>query len=114
VTAYPFGGTVTVNRRSRGAPDEYGNDTWTITPQTYSGCAWWDSRYGSGTENVTARDTVSSGLTLALPYGTAVSATDQVVIAGVAYEVDGEAGHWRSPLTGSEFGTVVALRRVTG
>jgi len=111
---FPFGGVVTVNRRARGDVDDYGNDTWTVTSETLTGCAWWDSRYGAGTENVQARDTVTTGLTLALPYGTVIAPTDEVVIAGVSYEVDGESGQWRSPMTGTEFGTVVALKRVTG
>lgn len=74
----------------------------------------------SSTEpNQDARTAVIVGLTVYLPAGTVVSASDRVRIdtgyyAGRTFMVDGEPGAWRSPFTGWAPGLEVALKAVTG
>lgn len=59
------------------------------------------------------RQGVIVGLTLYLPAGAAIAATDRVVVRGDTYEVDGEPGDWRSPYSTAK-GVEVAVRRVVG
>ena len=54
------------------------------------------------------------GLSLFAPYGTDIVHGDQVEVDGVLYEVDGDAGPWKSPFTQWEAGIEVALRRAAG
>ena len=48
-------------------------------------------------------------------YGPTVTldADDQILIDGIAYEVDGEAGDWRSPFTGWAPGMEVPVKRAS-
>lgn len=54
------------------------------------------------------------GLSLFAPYDTDIGHGDQVEVDGVLYDVDGEAGPWKSPFTEWEAGIEVALRRAAG
>lgn len=54
------------------------------------------------------------GLTLFGKYGTDLKHTDQVEVDGVLYDVDGEPGQWKNPLTGTKAGFEVALTRAAG
>ncbi|WP_405536869.1 hypothetical protein [Streptomyces antimycoticus] len=78
------------------------------------GVAPRDGNAASGNEQTQARDTVITGLTLYAPAGTDLRPTDKVRVADVLYEVDGQAGAFKSPFTGSGGPVVAALERVTG
>lgn len=65
------------------------------------------------------RQGVIVGLTLYGPFHTDLVHTDLVEISGLGgmdgtYELDGDAGVWRSPFTQREAGIEVALRRAAG
>lgn len=54
------------------------------------------------------------GLMLYAPYDLVVLPTDRFSVDGVEYEVDGEAGKWKSPFDGWAPGVEVALKRAVG
>lgn len=59
------------------------------------------------------------GLTLYAPPGSDLLHTDIIIIASGdpnpgRYAVEGEAGQWKSPFSGHDFGFEVALRRAEG
>lgn len=93
--------------------DDYGNDI-PGEPVEYP-------MYGVGvaprtsTERNQGETTVFVGLSLYLPPtpGYNVLPTDRFRVRGVVYEVEGEPGVWRSPFSGTFFGTEVPVRRVT-
>lgn len=60
------------------------------------------------------RSGVVVGWTLFAPYGTDIVHTDIIEVDGVPYEVDGEAGQWKNPLTDWEAGCEVALKLAAG
>ncbi len=60
------------------------------------------------------RSAVIVGYTIYLPPGSDLRPTDRVIIDDVAYEVDGQVGHWVNPFTGIDRGYQAALRRVDG
>lgn len=60
------------------------------------------------------RQGVVVGLTLYTPHGADIVHTDLVEVDGVPYEVDGEAGAWKSPFTQWEAGIEIALKRAAG
>ncbi|MFD5384244.1 hypothetical protein ACFWMG_04605 [Streptomyces sp. NPDC127074] len=97
--------------------DEYGAEVPGLPeeiPVPGCGIAPRDGNAASGNEQTQARDTVIIGLTLYAPAGTDLRPTDKVRIANVLYEVDGQAGAFKSPFTGSSGPVVAALERVTG
>jgi hypothetical protein len=61
-----------------------------------------------------ARNQVTSGFTLYMPPGSAITAQNRVVVRGVTYDVLGEPAVWRSPFTGWEPGIVVQVERSEG
>lgn len=83
----------------------------TVVETVVEGCAIWPR---TSSEQDQARSQVIVGLTVFIPPGVDVPATDKARVRGVLYEVDGDPGLYRSPLTGHASGTEVALRRVTG
>lgn len=69
----------------------------------------------TGTESATpGQDTVVFGLTVLMPAGTDVRASDQVEVAGVLYDVNGEPSKWKSPSTGHRSCTEVQLKAGNG
>ncbi|MGW4076034.1 hypothetical protein ACWELB_21395 [Streptomyces asiaticus] len=116
--ALPHGETVTIIRPGASTGyDEYGAEVLgppEEIPVSGCGVAPRDGNAASGNEQTQARDTVITGLTLYAPAGTDLRPTDQVRVAGVLYEVDGQAGAFASPFTGSRGPVVAALERVTG
>lgn len=61
-----------------------------------------------------ARNAVTSGFTLYLPTGTAISPDNRVVVRGGTYEVLGEPAEWVNPFTGWAPGIVVQVQKVEG
>jgi hypothetical protein len=106
-----MGDSVTITRRAATSTDDYGNDVFTTTDTTVKGCVVVPR---NSSELIQGQDAVIVGLTAYMPYGTVILPTDQVNVNGVVYEVDGEAGSYRSPLTGSKGAVQVALTRYTG
>jgi len=112
----PFTQQVTLVTRTVSGQDAYGNDVFTETSTVVDGCVVWprDGNGTSGNEQVQGKDMVIVGLSLLLPAGTVVTATDRIVVNGLSYEVTGEPGHFSSPFTGLDPGVLVGLTRVTG
>jgi long-subunit fatty acid transport protein len=96
--------------RTKGAPDAYGNDTWTTTSSTVRGAF----NPGTSSELVQGQDLLTVQPSVYLPTGTAVTAVDAVQVGGQVYEVDGSPNDWANPFTGHAFGVEVRLKRVTG
>jgi hypothetical protein len=101
---------VTLVRRTKGAPDALGNDTWTTSASTVQGV------YVPGTsvEQIQARDSLVVQASVLLPAGTDLRHLDSVVIDGTTFDVDGEPIDWEHPLTGWRPGVQVNLRRAEG
>lgn len=60
------------------------------------------------------RQGVIEGLTMYAPAGQDIRHTDQLVIGGVAYDVDGEMGDWLNPYSRRHPGVEINLRRAEG
>jgi hypothetical protein len=109
---FPFGETVTVRRMVKtGARDEYGVAVRQPVDTTYTNCATWS---GPSTERNDNQTQVIADRTVVLPHGTAVEATDVVVVQGKSYNVQGQPSDDTSPFTGWAPGVIVELRRVGG
>lgn len=106
----PFGQPITVVARVKGAPDAFGNDTWTTTTTTVTGA--FDP--GTSVEQIQGEDLLVTQPRVFLPAGVDVAAVDSVQFGGQSYEVDGAPIPWTSPLTGWSPGVEVKLRRATG
>jgi len=61
-----------------------------------------------------ARNAVTSGYSLYMPVGTAVTARNRVIVRGGTYAVLGEPAVWVNPFTGWEPGLVVQCERIEG
>jgi hypothetical protein len=57
---------------------------------------------------------VTQGLTMYAPAGHGLTARHRVEVAGVVYQVQGEPGSWRSPLTDWAAGDQIELDRTEG
>lgn len=113
----PAGETVTIVRPGAPTEDIYGNDVpGAPTEIPVPGCSV-SPRDGTGSasnEQLDARDTVITGLTVYAPYGTDIRATDRIRVGSDLYDVDGQPGSFRSPFTGSTGPVAVTLKLVTG
>lgn len=106
----PFTQTVTLVRRTKGEPDDLGNDTWTETEvdvQAVVGVI-------NGSEQLQGRNTGTKRAPIYLAPGTDVERVDAVVIAGESWEIEGEPTRYMHALTGWRPGVEVNLIRVTG
>lgn len=77
-----------------------------------AGCALAPRSSSDATDQ--GRQGVIAGMTLYAPAGADIEATDQIVARGSTWEIEGEVGDWHNPLTGSQPGLEVALKRVAG
>lgn len=109
--SFPYGQTVTLIRRTVSGRDELGNDVYSESPEPIPQAVVAPA---GSTEFTQFTDQVTASLTVFLPYGTEVSATDAVEIAGQRYEIQGEPSAWRSPFSGSTSPIQLQLTRVTG
>lgn len=105
----PHSVPVTLVKRTKGEPDDFGNDTWAEASTVVRGVV----SPGSSIESVQGQDTLTDQPTVYLDPGTDLTHLDAVVIAGLQYEVDGLPTVWRHPLTGWTPGIEVRLRRST-
>lgn len=109
---YPFGPTVTLlTRGAATGTDQDGNDVFTPTPTPVQAQYF---RPGSTTEILGSQDTVTVQPEVGFYPGTVLTPFDHVLIGGVVYDVDGAPQPVVNPFTGTNFGTVVKLRSVTG
>ena len=67
-----------------------------------------------GNESLVAEDLVEFGLAVLMPPGSDVLATDQVIVRGTTYEVDGKPADWWSPISNFNPGREVLLKQETG
>ena len=105
---FAAGETVVVVRAA--GRDRNGDQTGSPVETTVPGCAVWPA----GTAEVQQASTqVTADLTVMLPPGTDIVATDQVRVRGQLYRVTGQPADYRSPLTGALVLTA-DLKRVTG
>lgn len=112
IPSFPYGEDVAVARREVIGQDRYGNDVRETVTTTIPGAVVWPR---TSTEYTDARDTVITGITVLIPPGIAVEATDQFIVRGDMYEVQALPFNWsQSPWTNSRAGVQVELRQVTG
>lgn len=108
---FAAGITVTLVSRTVNGTDADGNDVWAETTTDIKRCAFDP---GASSEVLQGRDTVITQPTLYLPRAVAVTPTDQFVVNGRRYDVDGSVDPYTNPFTGWSPGTVVRLMEVTG
>lgn len=79
--------------------DQYGNDVYTSTTQEVDGCA---VSPGSSTETWQGTMQIVSDIIVHAPPDTVVDEPwDEMVIAGVTYNIVGDPRSWTSPFTGT-------------
>jgi hypothetical protein len=96
------------------ATDRYGNSQRTYgstASHTVDGCAFDP---GASTEDNDGRTATVTAPTLYCPPGADLLASDQVLVRGTRYEVDGEPADWRDPFGSTLGGIVATLRKVVG
>jgi hypothetical protein len=105
--------TIVRVRRSPGGRDKYGDpiagtetrttmDDWAVAPRQSSDIE------GRGRQGVIV------GLTLYAPFDADLLRSDLIEVNGDLFEIDGETGPWKSPLTEWEAGMEAALTRAAG
>lgn len=112
---FPYGETVQVITAGT-TTDPYSGeptDDWdTATSVDVTGVAVEPRPSGEPLQD--ARNQVTSGFTLYMPAGTAITAQNRVTVRGETYDVLGEPAEWRNPFTGWEPGLVVQVERSEG
>lgn len=113
VVRFPHGETVTVLREQR---DPATGVTTLVDDRDIEGCGWSPSAQWQA--NAFARDDsyaeVGTGRALYTPPGSGLVTGRRVRFPdGTVWEVNSDAGQWRSPLTGWVPGDHVNLKRVT-
>lgn len=107
------GETVTILRGGTGTTDRYGNDILGADSRIdVDGCAVAPRQEGDADGR--GRQGVIVGLSIFMPAGTDVRATDRLEVRGEPHSIEGDPGVWRSPYSGVERGVEVATRRVEG
>lgn len=109
--SFPFGVMVTVTRQAAPVFPTMGDAPAVATTTDIDNCAIWPT---TTAELVSGQDTVTWDLTLVVPEGTDILATDKVTFDSTVYEIVGQPQDWRSPFTGSTPGIVVQLKAGTG
>lgn len=107
-----FGETVTRRRRSVSGTDRYGAPTYTWATTDLDG-AVFDP--GGSVEPVeVGRASVVTTPRVYFRDAVDVTRTDELVVRGVTYRVQGAPARWVSPWTGATAGVVVELEAVSG
>jgi hypothetical protein len=101
-------------RASSADTDRYGDPVATGEPERTPLLGAFVAPRESNDINDRGRQGVIVGLTLFAHFGTDIVHTDQIEVDGVIYNVDGEPGQWKNPLTEWEAGCQVALVRAAG
>lgn len=105
--------TIVRVRETPGGFDEYGDPVEGTTSRLTLTDAFTAPR-SSEDNNDRGRQGVIVGLSLYAPYGTDLVFTDKIEVDGVSYDIEGDPGYWRNPLTTWEAGVEVALKRSAG
>lgn len=106
---FPLGAdTVTIQRGA--ARDRFGDRTGTDTGTQVTGCSVQPT---SAVEQTDRGDLLVTNLTVFLPAGTDVLATDRISWGGKTWEVDGDPARWRDE-TGTEDHVQAQLKLVQG
>lgn len=111
---FPFGETVDVLSPAT-STDRYNNtaEDWTTPTSTAIDGVAVEPR-PSAEDHRDGRNAVTSGFTLYVPAGSAITAKNRIRVRGDIYAVDGDPAEWRNPFTGWEPGTVVQTKRMEG
>lgn len=104
-----IGETITIRRRAVAGEDSQGNPTYAVTTITVEGCAFAPN--SSDEDSTTFGTRAITGGTVYDPSGTDFLPSDELVIRGKIYAVDGETGQWINPYTGERRGSEVAVKR---
>lgn len=108
---FAFPESATIVTRTKSGTDSDGNPIWVDASTAVTGAF---APAGS-TELVQGQDTVITNPTFYLSAGSPVpTATDQLTVRGVRYEIDGEPEVYMNPFTGTRPGAVLRLNSVTG
>lgn len=107
-----FGETVLLKRAGDSYQDRYGNTRRRFTDTPVAGCAV--RPLGSSEQVSNTNDRVSINIEVVMPPGTAVSATDRMVVRGLLFDVNGEPTAIQDNLTGADVGVRVIGLRQTG
>lgn len=111
MTIAPGLASVTLVRRQVTGRDAYGQDVYTPSETTVTGCAVLPASSG---EQLGSADRIVTRYELYAPAGTDVDAVDAVVLAdGTRWEIDGEPERWPDAF-GNPHHVRCYLRRVTG
>lgn len=102
--------SITRIRQSSQGTDQYGEPIYVTTETVLEAAV--AARTGSKTVGA-AEITVTSGLTVYLPYDTDVQNDDVFVYKGERYVLDGEKFDWENPYGNWKPGTVIDLQRET-
>lgn len=105
-------GNATIVRIRPAGRDKYGTPLSGDTRTNLDGC-FVAPRSSEDTDD-RGRQGVVVGMSLYGPYGTDLVHTDLVEVDGVRYELEGDPGQWKNPLTGWEAGFEQAIRRAAG
>lgn len=105
--------TIVRVRAVPGGFDEYGDPVSSTAGRVTLDGAFTAPRSSEDNDD-RGRVGVIVGLSLFAPYGTDLLYTDQVEVDGVLYDIEGEPGYWRNPLSTWEAGVEVALKRSIG
>lgn len=110
--SFPYGEDVGLSRVEVIGVDQYGNDVSDLVTTTIPGCVVWPRTSAEFTDS---RETVITGITVLIPPGIAVKATDRFVIRDELYDVSALPFDWsQNPWTNSRAGVQVELEKVTG
>jgi SPP1 family predicted phage head-tail adaptor len=101
---------ITRIRQSSQGTDQYGEPIYTTTETVLEAAV--AARTGSKTVGA-AEITVTSGLTVYLPYDTDVQNDDVFIYKNERYVLDGEKFDWENPYGNWKPGTVIDLQRET-
>lgn len=111
------GETVVIVRQSPGGVDEYGDPISGSEERIdVPGCTWAPRLAGAASSEIDdrGRQGIIVGMTVYMPYDTDLRPSDQLVLDGLLYEVEGEPGKWHNRMTGRRAGLEVAARRSEG
>lgn len=96
------------------ATDDYGDSTTTTTETPWPGCMVAPRYATEASDNRSPGVVIGKSALGPLPAGVTLDSDDQIKVDGVLYDIDGEAGDWKSPFTDWRPGVEVALKRTTG
>lgn len=105
-----IGETITITRQGeQTGEDEQGSPIFDTDTLEVPGCVFAPGTSDEAGSTAGAR--IVTGGTVYAPSGTVFLPTDMLTIRGERWQIDGEAGQWTSPFTGTGWGVEVAVKR---